>query len=170
MNPAPFSLHLSSRFLRRLCHGLTCYHADRGGGTLQIGEGSVADALARAPSCGIGKTPLSARSLTARGPIGPARIAPFDVGVCGCTAMLVTGSRAKAAGISKRKFQYLTAAQRCCMRASSSAILLLPAASRMPTRELAEICMTSMSFPIRCMVMLRASRQSARMRVSSIRL
>ena len=120
------------------------------GGTLQIGIGSFADALTQALILRHQHN-ATFRSLVDKlgTPLSPiAELAPFDVGLYGCTEMLVDGFLAlKAAGILKRKVP---------VQAGGEAVLHAgffvgnPGFYRqlrdMPTDELAEICMTSISF------------------------
>lgn len=120
------------------------------GGTLQIGIGSFADALTHALILRHQQN-SAFRALVDKleAPMGcGAELAPFDVGLYGCTEMLVDGFLAlKAAGILKRK-----------VPVSNGGTAVLHAGffvgnpsfyrrlREMPTEELAEICMTSISF------------------------
>jgi acyl-CoA hydrolase len=120
------------------------------GGTLQIGIGSFADAFTHALLLRHQQN-AAFRSLVNKlaTPIGgDAELAAFDVGLYGCTEMLVDGFLSlKAAGILKRK-----------VPVSDGGVAVLHAGffvgnpsfyrqlREMSPKELAEICMTAISF------------------------
>jgi acyl-CoA hydrolase len=122
----------------------------RDGGTLQIGIGSFSDALAHALVLRHTRN-SQFRNLVARlgTPLhAEAELEPFDIGLYGCTEMLVDGFLAlRRAGILKR---------RVAGKDGRKAILhagffvgnhaLYSELRDMPAAELAEICMTAISF------------------------
>jgi acyl-CoA hydrolase len=122
----------------------------RDGGTLQIGIGSFSDALAQALI--LRHTNNAAfRNLLARlgRPLHPeARLDPFDVGLYGCTEMLVDGFLAlKRAGILKRRVA-TPGGGKAVVHAGFfvGSRSFYDELKRMPLAELAEICMTAISY------------------------
>ena len=120
------------------------------GGTLQIGIGSFADALTHALILRHQQNSafrVLVDKLEAAMGCG-AELAPFDVGLYGCTEMLVDGFLAlKAAGILKRKvpvFNGGTAVLHAGFFVGNPSFYRR--LREMPAEELAEICMTSISF------------------------
>ena len=121
------------------------------GGTLQLGIGSFADALAHAlilrhtPQRRVPRAARQARRSTIAGCRVSSRSA---IGLYGCTEMLVDAFLAlKRAGILKRRVTDGKAAAPRCMPASSSAARPSTAnCARCRPIELADIAMTSISF------------------------
>ena len=120
------------------------------GGTLQIGIGSFSDALAHALILRHANNAAFRRLLARLGtPLADdAELAPFEIGLYGCTEMLVDGFLAlRRAGILRRLVPMSNGGE-AVLHAGFFAgnRAFYRELSEMPPQELAEICMTAISF------------------------